>query len=77
MNDPIVEAAAVAPGHDGRAELVLVLRYANGARSRLRLEPEAGLRLVEGAGLASLGDLVGRAWSTLAPALKEKTCSIS
>jgi hypothetical protein len=70
MSDPIVEAAEVAPGHDGRAELVLVLRYPNGAQSRLRLEPEAGVLLVERAGLTSLGELVGRAWSGLASALK-------
>ena len=77
MSDPIVLAAEVAPGHDGRAELLLVLRYANGAQSRLRLEPEAGVLLVAGAGVASLDELIGRAWSSLAPALKGETCSIS
>jgi hypothetical protein len=63
----IIEAAEVSAGHDGRAEIVLLVRYANGAAARVRLDEEAAAQALDAAGVASLDDLVGRPWDILAP----------
>ena len=62
-----IEAAEVSAGHDGRAEIVLVVRYANGASARVRLDEEAAALALDAAGVAKLDDLVGRPWEILAP----------
>ena len=62
---PLVEAATVGPGHDGRAELVVSLRHANGATSTISLDEAAlGVLLASGA-VSSLDDLTGRPWADL------------
>jgi hypothetical protein len=64
-----IEAAELAAGHDGRAELVLRLRYPNGASCELRLDEEAVAFALEAAGVTRLDDLTGRPWDILARAL--------
>lgn len=68
----IIEDAEVAAGHDGRAELVLRVRYPNGACARVRLDEEAAAAALDGAGVASLDDLRGKAWDILAPGNTER-----
>ena len=63
----IIEAAEVAAGHDGRAEIVLLVRYPNGASARVRLDEEAAAATLDAAGVSELADLIGRAWDILAP----------
>lgn len=63
---PVVETAAVGAGHDGRAELVVALRHANGATSTLSLDEEALADLLAGGSVTSIDDLPGRRWSDLA-----------
>jgi hypothetical protein len=67
--DAIIEAAELAAGHDGRAELVLRLRYPNGASCELRLDEAAVALALDAAGVTSPGDLIGRPWDILARAL--------
>jgi hypothetical protein len=62
---PIVETAAVGPGHDGRAELVVALRHPNGARSTISVDEEALAGLLARGDITSLDDLPGRDWSEL------------
>jgi hypothetical protein len=62
---PIVETAAVGPGHDGRAELVVALRHRNGARSTISVDEHALADLLERGVITSLDDLPGRDWSAL------------
>ncbi len=64
-----IAGADVAPGHDGRAEVVVELRFPDGAGSRLRLEAEDAFRVLERTGVRSLDELLGRSWSWLASAL--------
>jgi len=64
----IIEDAEVAAGHDGRAEVVLRVRYPNGASAQVRLDEEAAAVALDAAGIASLSDLRGRPWHVLAPA---------
>jgi hypothetical protein len=62
---PVVESAAVGPGHDGRAELVVALRHPNGARSTISVDQDALADLLERGVITSLDDLPGRDWSAL------------
>jgi hypothetical protein len=69
VSAPCITEALLAAGHDGRAELVVVIGYANGASARVRLDEEAAEPLLEAAGVTRIEDLVGRSWELLAPAL--------
>jgi hypothetical protein len=62
-----IESAELSAGHDGRAELVLLVRYPNGASARVRLDEEAAAQALDGAGITRLDDLIGKAWDILAP----------
>jgi len=65
-SDAIIESAALAAGHGGRAELVLRLRYSNGASAELRLDEEAAALALDAAGVRELDDLTGKPWDILA-----------
>lgn len=65
----VIEAAELAAGHDGRAELVLRLRYPNGASCELRLDEEAVAFALDAAGVTCLDDLTGKPWDILSRAL--------
>ena len=62
---PVVEAATVGPGHDGRAELVVALRHPNGATSTISLDEDALDELLASGAVTSLDDLPGRRWADL------------
>lgn len=64
-----ITEALLAAGHDGRAELVVVVAYPNGATARVRLDEEAAEPVLEAAGVSRLEDLVGRPWDILVAAL--------
>jgi len=68
----VIEDAEVSAGHDGRAEIVLRVRYPNGASASVRLDEEAAAVVLDGAGVASLSDLRGRPWHVLAPARERR-----
>jgi len=63
---PRISEAVIAAGHDGRAELVVEVTYANGATARVRLDEDAAEPVLEAAGIARIEDLVGRPWDILA-----------
>ncbi|HEY2710132.1 MAG TPA: hypothetical protein VGI95_18970 [Caulobacteraceae bacterium] len=65
LDDAVVAAAEIVAGHDGAAELMVRLRHGNGVLSSVTLDPETGFDLLHAAGAASLGDLVGLAWSPI------------
>lgn len=62
---PVIETATVGPGHDGRAELVVLLRHANGATSTISLDEDALAGLLATGAVTSLDDLPGRRWAEL------------
>jgi len=62
---PVVTAARLGPGHDGRAEVVVDLAYPNGGRTQLSIAQEAVTRALDAAGLTSLDELAGRSWTVL------------
>ncbi|MCU1503198.1 MAG: hypothetical protein JWM12_2552 [Ilumatobacteraceae bacterium] len=64
--EPVIVAAELAAGHDGLAEVLVGIRYPNGAERAVSLPYEAVDEAVEAAGVASLTELIGRPWSVLA-----------
>jgi hypothetical protein len=65
IDGPVVTAARLGPGHDGRAEVVVDLAYPNGGRTQLSIAQEAVTRALDAAGLTSLDELAGRSWTVL------------
>ena len=62
---PTIVGAALGPGHDGRAEVVVELAYPNGGSTRLSVAQEAVARALDAAGFVSLEQLVGQPWTVL------------
>ena len=60
--EPVIVGAEIAGGHDGAAELVLRLRYADGVERPVVLDPETGLALMRRCGATHLDDLAGQSW---------------
>jgi hypothetical protein len=60
--EPVIVGAEIAAGHDGAAELVVQLRYPNGAEEPVVLDAEHGLDLMRRCGAATLDDLAGHSW---------------
>jgi len=67
-----ISEAVITAGHDGRAELVVEVTYANGATARVRLDEEAAEPVLAAAGIERIEDLVGRPWDILAGAAPAK-----
>jgi hypothetical protein len=67
---PGYESAAIvdvrlAAGHDGAAELILLLRHSNGVASPLTLDAGAALDVMAHCGADRLEDLIGRSWRSV------------
>jgi len=60
--EAVIVGATIAAGHDGAAELVVRLRYANGAEGAIFVDADAGFRLMESCGAADLAGLAGQPW---------------
>lgn len=69
MSDPdaVIIGAALAAGHDGAAEAVITLRYANGVARNVTFTCEALGHALDRAGITTLEDLCGRPWTVLVP----------
>ena len=61
-DEPTIIGAVTTGGHDGAAEMVVRLRYGNGAERDLVLDSETGLNLMTRCGVSHLDDLVGQSW---------------
>lgn len=61
----MITGARVAPGHDGQAELVVLLRHGNGATDRLTLDAAAAERLLARCGVEDISSLAGQSWRHL------------
>jgi hypothetical protein len=62
---PTIVAAELAAGHDGLAEVLIGIRYPNGAEREVSLPYEAVGAAVDSAGVSSLAELVGQPWTVL------------
>ena len=71
-DDAVIIGSEIAPGHDGRAELVVQLRFGNGGIGRVTLDTDAGLRLMRNCGVNDTAALIGHSWRRI---LEERECS--
>jgi len=62
---PVIASAALAAGHDGQAEVVLALRFPNGAVRSASFSHDAIGPALDRAGITDLDALVGKPWSVL------------
>lgn len=65
MAEPVIHDAAVAPGHDGQAVLVVRVRHGNGAMDTVTLDTDKARRLLESCAAESLEGLHGQPWQRL------------
>jgi len=64
-SEPVIVLASMVPGHDGLAEVAIVVRYSNGAERPMALPYEAVGPALDALGVTSLNDLVGKPWTVL------------
>jgi hypothetical protein len=67
--EAMIVGAEIAAGHDGTAELVLSIRYDNGAIGQVALDADTGFGVMKAAGAADLDGLVGRSWAEISKGL--------
>jgi hypothetical protein len=60
--DAVIEQAEVCAGHDGTAELVVSIRYENGAEGKIVLDADTVFDVLSAVGANDLSALTGRAW---------------
>jgi hypothetical protein len=65
VDEPVIDAAIVAPGHDGQAVLVVRVRHGNGACDTVTLDAEQARKLLDDCGADSAEKLRGQPWQRL------------
>jgi hypothetical protein len=65
MPEAVIAGATVVAGHDGEAQLVVRVRYENGALGSVTLDADCARKLMEDCGAASAADLTGQPWQRL------------
>jgi hypothetical protein len=58
----VIVGAQIVAGHDGSAEMLVTVRYHNGALGQVALDEDTGLDVLRVCGAADLADLTGRSW---------------
>jgi hypothetical protein len=57
-----IVSAEISAGHDGAAELTLLLRYENGVTAPVIVDGRVGLALMRNCGASCLAELAGQSW---------------
>jgi hypothetical protein len=70
MPEPVIAEAVVAAGHDGQAELVVRVRYPNGALDSVTLDARCARKLIEDCSAQSAEELRGQPWQRLLDVLE-------
>lgn len=60
--EAVIDHAVVAAGHDGQAQLVVRVRYENGAIGSVTLDAAWAEKLMENCGVETAEDLRGQPW---------------
>ena len=69
---PFIEAAEIAPGHDGAAELVLFVRYPGAGRQTVTLDADAAEVLFQHTQSGDVNALHGVSWHHLKDVLQQR-----
>lgn len=75
MPEPVIADAVVAAGHDGQAELVVRVRYENGALDSVTLDARCARKLMEDCAAESAEELRGQPWQRLLAVLQRTPTS--
>jgi hypothetical protein len=67
--EAVIANAEIAAGHDGTAELVLSIRYENGAVGQVVVDADTGFDVMRACGAAELSALIGRPWRDISKGL--------
>ncbi len=62
LPEPVIVGASIAGGHDGSAELIVQVRFENGAVRDVAMENDTGLALMAVCGVDSVDGLKGQPW---------------
>ena len=62
QTETVIVGAEVSAGHDGAAELTLLLRYENGVTAPVIVDARVGFALMRNCGATCLEDLSGQSW---------------
>jgi hypothetical protein len=60
--DAVIVGAEIGAGHDGAAELLVRLKYENGAIGTVALDGPTGFALIRACGVENIADLAGHSW---------------
>ena len=60
--DAMIVGAEIAAGHDGKAELLVRLRYENGVEGLVTLDGDVGAALMRACGAEDISHLAGHSW---------------
>lgn len=71
MDEPVIDSAVVAPGHDGEAVLVVRVRHGNGGCDTVMLDADQARQLLEDCGADSAEKLGGQPWQRLLHVLQD------
>jgi len=69
----VIVGADLAAGHDGQAEMVLRIRYPNGAVGDVVLDAEIGFALMRHCDIESLDGLAGQSWRKILEGVRSCT----
>lgn len=72
---PTIVGATVAGGHDGSPELIVQVRFENGAVRDVAMENDTGLALMDVCGVDSIDGLAGQPWHKLLEAVGHKAAN--
>lgn len=70
MSDALIIAATVAAAHEGKAELILDIGYANGGVTQVPLDHFASQALFQACAASTVDDLIGQRWEKVRDALQ-------
>jgi hypothetical protein len=60
--ETVIVGAEISAGHDGAAELTILLRYENGVTAPVIVDARVGFSLMRNCGATCLDDLKGQSW---------------
>jgi hypothetical protein len=60
--ETVIVGAEISAGHDGAAELTLMLCYENGVTAPVIVDARVGFSLMRSCGASCLADLKGQSW---------------
>ena len=75
--EAVIVGAEIAAGHDGAAELLLSIRYGNGAIAQVALDADTAFSVMRAGGAADLAGLIGRSWDEISRGLEDRACTTS